>query len=121
MATVLQVNESDYREVLGRYFYIGILEKAQESLDLFASMIGKKSLRMPFTNRTRVTPGTIANDLSPELIAKFREINRLDYLIYDYCLERFQNTRQGSCPKPEAQTTPITPVPHSQISPFHRG
>lgn len=29
-------------------------------------------------------------ELSPELVAKFREINCLDYLIYEYSVERFK-------------------------------
>lgn len=96
MATVLQVTEANYRAVLDRYFFIGILENAQESLDLLASMIGKKKRQMPFTNRTRITLGTKAGDLAPDLVATFREVNRLDYLIYDYCRERFEKLRSTS-------------------------
>lgn len=94
MATVLQVNETDYRDALDRYFFIGILEEAQISLDQLAAMIGKKSQRMPFTNKTGKIPGTDVKDLHPELVAKFREINRLDYLIYDYSVERFKKVLQ---------------------------
>lgn len=94
ISTVLQVTETDFRDALDRYFFIGILEEAQTSLDMLATMIGRKSLRMPFTNRTGKIPGTDLKDLPAELVAKFREINRLDYLIYDYSVERFKKALQ---------------------------
>lgn len=53
-------------------------------------MIGRKSLRMPVTNKTQSIPGTGVKELSPELVAKFRELNRLDYLIYEYSVKRFK-------------------------------
>lgn len=93
MSTIFQVSDADYRETLDRYFFIGILEEAQESLDLLAMMIGRKRLRMPFRNRTQTVPGTEVNDLTPELVAKFKDMNRLDYLIYEYSVERLRKTR----------------------------
>lgn len=94
MATVFQVSEADYLATLDRYFFIGILEEAQESLDLLAALIGRTSLRMPMRNRTRGVPGTNVNDLPRELVARFKEMNRLDYLIYAYGMERMQKTRR---------------------------
>lgn len=90
IASILQVTESDYREIIDRYFFVGILEEAQASLDLLANLIGKQGLHMPVRNSTRPVPGTGVEELSSDLVAKFKEINRLDYLIYAYCLERYE-------------------------------
>lgn len=98
LASLLQASENDYRQILDRYFFVGILEEAQESLDLLASLLGRKCRHMPYTNRTRTQPGTTASDLPAELVAQFRECNRLDYLIYDYCKERFAGTRSEQAP-----------------------
>jgi hypothetical protein len=79
----------NYKEVIDRYFFVGILEQAQASLDLLAHMIGKPPQKFPWENATRKINGPTSEELSDELIARFRDQNFLDYLIYDYCLQKF--------------------------------
>ena len=80
----------NYKEVIDRYFFVGILEQAQASLDILAHMIGKPPRKFPWENATRQSNGPASDELSDELVAKFREQNSLDYLVYDYCVQKFR-------------------------------
>jgi hypothetical protein len=77
----------NYQEVLDRYFFIGITEHLQDSLDQLADMLGKRRLKVPRLNAAE--RDNEYYDLSPEVISAFRAANPLDYRIYDYCLQRF--------------------------------
>lgn len=82
-------NESNYKDVLNRYFFIGIVEKMQESFDKFADMAGKKRIKLHFENKSEKDSQIeeLKNDV--RFIDEFKKRNKLDYLIYDYCLEKF--------------------------------
>jgi hypothetical protein len=80
----------NYKEVIDRYFFVGILEQAQASLDLLAHMIRKPTQKFPWENATRGGLGTASDELSDELVARFRAQNSLDYLIYDYSVQKFR-------------------------------
>jgi len=82
----------NYKEVIDRYYFVGILEYAQKSVDLLATVIGKRSIPLPFMNRTHnfVMYEPVDEKLSRELVDRFRTDNALDYLIYDYCVEKFK-------------------------------
>ncbi|MEM9622611.1 MAG: hypothetical protein AAF993_13240 [Pseudomonadota bacterium] len=88
LAQRFPVTIDNYQEFLNQYFFIGILERGQESLDTLAKMIGKPSVTLP---RENVTIAGEEASLSDEFIEEFKEANRLDYAIYDYCLERFED------------------------------
>ncbi len=87
LATLFPCDETNYKEVLDRYFFIGIVEKMQESFDKLADLINKKRLTLPFSNTTQ--KDSQVSELSPEFIAKFKNENKLDYMIYDYCVEKY--------------------------------
>ncbi len=89
LSSIFPVTEENYQEVLERYFFIGILEDCQESMDVLANLIGKPPVQMPWVNKTRRSQ----KKLNPEILERFRELNALDYKIYDYCLERFKQER----------------------------
>ena len=80
----------NYKEVIDRYFFVGILEQAQASLDILAQLLGKPSQKFPWENATRNNTGPASDELSDELVAKFRAQNSLDYLVYDYCVQKFR-------------------------------
>lgn len=82
-------NENNYKEVLDRYYFIGIVEKMQESFDKFADLTGKKRITLPLENKSEKDFQLIElkNDL--KFIEDFKKRNRLDYLVYDYCKEKF--------------------------------
>lgn len=86
IATILPASWEDYRNVVDRYSFVGILEHAQESADLLSVMLGKAGCLMPTLNRT--TP--VSGDLSTRLVKRFRDGNRLDYAIYEYGLARYR-------------------------------
>lgn len=90
LARMLSVDEGNFEESMKKYFFIGILERAQESMDRLALAIGKKPIELPWVNRTQ--GGGEESDthgLSSEVMERFRSVNALDYRIYEYCLERF--------------------------------
>ncbi len=87
MSTLFPCDEANYREVLDRYFFIGILERMQESVDKLAALSGKRGFTVKKQN---VSPKDEQQDLLDDQILKeFKEINQLDYKIYDYCVEKF--------------------------------
>lgn len=95
----------NYREVIDRYFFVGILEEGQTNIDILAAIMGKPSKPLPWVNSTQkgIENNLCAEELSQEsqeLVARFRSDNALDYLIYDYCVERFKRTlaEQGIVP-----------------------
>ncbi len=90
ISRMIPCNESNYKEVLDKYFFIGIVEHMQESMDKLALLIGKKRIKVKVANKS--IKDSQISELNPTIIEKFKENNKLDYMIYDYCLERFNNS-----------------------------
>lgn len=87
LANLFPCNIDNYREVLDRYFFIGIVEKMQESFDKLADLTGNRRVELPFVNKSEKDEQIL--NLSEEFRSKFRKQNELDYRIYEYCLEKF--------------------------------
>jgi len=87
LAKLFPCDESNYKEVLDRYFFIGITEKMQESIDKLGKLINGKKIVVPMVNTSQKDKQL--EELGPEYIDNFKEKNKLEYLIYDYCLEKF--------------------------------
>lgn len=87
IANLLPCNEKNYKEVIDRYYFVGIVEKFQESFDIFADLIGKKKVVIPYLNTTK--KDSQLDNLTPDFMKEFKLKNKLDYDIYDYCLEKF--------------------------------
>lgn len=79
--------ESDYKEVLDRYFFIGILERLQESMDKLAILFQKPRIEINALNRTQ--RDNQVSILTPEYVSKFKKDNELDYAIYENVISRF--------------------------------
>lgn len=84
--------KDNYREVIDNYFFIGILEDAQISFDVLARLIDKEPITLPWVNTTE----RAHEDLSQEEVDRFRAENEIDYLIYDYCVEKFNRIKEAS-------------------------
>ncbi|MEL6561536.1 MAG: hypothetical protein AAFQ94_25330 [Bacteroidota bacterium] len=87
LSFLLGCSESNYKDVLSRYDFIGLIEKYEESLDILSSKINRK-----------ITAGQVVNasardrqDLEiDDLFRKeFAQSNELDYKIYDYVEKQF--------------------------------
>lgn len=89
LASLFPCDESNYKEVLDRYFFIGIVEKMQESMDKLALLLEKKKINIPMVNTTE--KDSQISELTPEFIKIFKEKNKLDYKIYNYCLEKLNH------------------------------
>lgn len=94
LANLFPATLENYKEVINRYFFIGIIDYPQKSIDMLSAMIGKKSREIPWMNRTIQVTGEAfgGNSLSQDVIDEFKSDNALDYLIYEYCIEKFNNT-----------------------------
>jgi hypothetical protein len=90
LAYYLPCDESNYKEILDRYFFIGITERMQESFDKLANILNKRKIRIPHLNKS--DKDEQISILTKDFIEKFKEKNKLDYMIYDYCIERFNKT-----------------------------
>lgn len=87
LASLFPCNETNYKEILDRYFFIGIVEQMQESMDKLADLLNKKRINVPFSNKS--DKDSQMKGITPEFIQVFKNKNKLDYLIYDYCLKKF--------------------------------
>jgi len=79
----------NYKEILSRYNFIGIIEQYEESIRRLAELLGKKEVSLPHINRS--DRNEEINNLSPDIIEKFKQQNQLDYKIYEFCRKRFEN------------------------------
>lgn len=87
LASVIPCDEANYQEILDRYFFIGLVEKYQESFDRLATLLNEPSARLGvFNTSTRDKRG-----LSRDFISEFEENNYLDYQIYDYAKKLLEN------------------------------
>ncbi len=89
MAARFPCTQENYKEVLDRYFFIGILEQPQASLDKLVALMNKKLIKLPLENATERDQEEL--NISPEIIEEFKKLNYLDYLIYDYGKELYLN------------------------------
>lgn len=90
IASILDCTIDNYKDVLDRYFFIGITEYLQSSLDKLADRVNKRKVKLPVLNLSH--RDSQVSNLSPEMINRFKAANELDYRIYDYCLARFRQT-----------------------------
>jgi hypothetical protein len=90
MATILNANEDNYKQIIDRYFFIGIVEEMEKSIRILSELTEKKYYKLPWINRTKIDPKINSEKLAKSIIDKFKEINKVDYLIYDYVSERLK-------------------------------
>ena len=83
LSVMLGCNSSNYKSQINKYFFIGILEDAQNSLDIFSKLINEQRVILPHINKTERTEAEIK--LTKADIKEFKERNKLDYKIYNYC------------------------------------
>jgi len=93
MAYYLGCEEGNYKEVLDKYFFIGITEEIQNSMDILAGLIDKPKITVPFKNKS--LKDDQVSLLIPEFIEKFRNENELDYNIYEYSKMKFSNAHSA--------------------------
>lgn len=80
LASVIPCDESNYQEVLNRYYFIGLVEEFQQSFNRLADLLNKPRVDLDILNQS----SRKKYNLSPDLLAEFEEANRLDYQIYNY-------------------------------------
>jgi hypothetical protein len=90
IAGIMDCTLDNYRDILDRYFFIGITEHLQLSMDKLAELMNKPKVKLPVLNRS--PRDSQVSGLALEIIRRFKTINELDYRIYEYCLTRFRQT-----------------------------
>ncbi|MEM7102358.1 MAG: sulfotransferase family 2 domain-containing protein [Bacteroidota bacterium] len=90
MASVLQCTEDNYEEILGRYFFVGILEELQASLNILAHFMDRKPMQIPHVNKTKRDDKL--STISKATLDDFKQRNQLDYKIYEWAKEKFYST-----------------------------
>lgn len=88
MANRFPCTADNYKEILSRYNFIGLIERYEESMRKLAALVGKKEFTLPHVNKS--DRNEEVKKLSPDVIDKFKQQNQLDYQIYEYCKERFE-------------------------------
>ena len=90
IAGILDCTLENYKEVLDRYFFIGITEHLQLSMDRLAVLLNKRKIKLPVLNLSH--RDSQVSGLTPEITSRFKAANQLDYSIYDHCLARFRKS-----------------------------
>lgn len=80
IAKTIPCDSSNYQSVLKRYFYIGFVEKYQQSFDCLAELIGKPRVNLKTYNKSSRSKIPV----SSSFISEFKEINHLDYQVYNF-------------------------------------
>lgn len=84
----LNCDSSNYKEILDNYFFIGLTEKYQQSLNLLGELLNiKLPSQPPHVNRTDSINSL--DEFSSKDIEEFKLLNQLDYQIYEYAKTRF--------------------------------
>lgn len=90
MATILNANKENYKEIMNKYFFIGIVEEMEKSVKILAQLIEKKYSPLPWINKTKSVKSAELENLDKTDIELFKKNNELDYLIYNYANEKLQ-------------------------------
>lgn len=86
----LGLKEDNYKEVLDKYFFIGDVDNFDLSLKTLNKMLGKPELnQVPLINATEKPISEL--DIDGSILKKFKEVNSLDYLVYDYAKKLSEN------------------------------
>ncbi len=93
LATILNVTEYNYKEVLDRYNFVGIFEEYELSLNFLGDLLGADSLRNIKINDAK--KDSRVNQISDKILLEFKKQNDLDYKIYNYCLQKFNKMKKS--------------------------
>lgn len=97
MAKLLGATFDTYEAVLDQYIFVGIFEELQESMNRLADLLGKPTAVLPRLNVTQeFEDSSEAQALPTDILAKFREQNALDYLLYEHSLSNFKENMRSS-------------------------
>ncbi len=115
MASALPCTAEDFREVLERYFFLGVTDRHEESLTelvarmraIYAEAEGTRSVlrvrrgleklsRIELPHENKTSRDTQAENLSDETLEIFRERNSLDYEVYRYACAELDRAKGAS-------------------------
>ncbi|MCF6171892.1 MAG: sulfotransferase family protein [Bacteroidales bacterium] len=88
-ARLLGCNENNFKERIDQFFFVGITEEIQLSMDILANKLGKKKVVIQHKNVSPKKETAIDN----KLLERFKQIRSLDYKVYNYCLKKFYNDK----------------------------
>lgn len=90
LARALECTLENYKTRIDTYFFVGIVEEYKESVKKLANKLGKlEPKKISILNKTY--SHSLYKSLSEEEITLFEKNNKLDYMIYSYCLSKFQS------------------------------
>ena len=82
-------NEDNYKEILDKYFFIGITERLDLSIKILSKIFNKPYIKTKIFNKSE--KDSQIQKISEEMKNNFIEYNSLDYKIYNYCLNKFSS------------------------------
>ncbi len=95
MATILNADKNNYKEIISKYFFVGIVEEMEKSIMILSELTEKKYHKLPWINRTKMDSKANSELLSKAIIDNFKKINNVDYLIYNYAYQRLNKQING--------------------------
>lgn len=87
-ARIINVNQSNWKERIDQYYFVGLADDLQLSFDLLAKLISKPRVELLKKNTTRLDHATSLQSLTVEQTAIFMSENTLDYEIFEYVKHR---------------------------------
>jgi hypothetical protein len=90
LASIFPVTMDNYQDVLDKYFFVGIIEEAQASMDVLASLLNKPRQAIPWINKTNQGNELERSNIPVKFIEKFQQENQLDYALYHYARQRYE-------------------------------
>jgi len=91
LASVIPCDESNYQEILDRYFFIGLVEEFQKSFDRLGDLLNKPQINLNLLNQSPRKN----KKLSQYFLSEFEEKNKLDYQIFNYVKMLYKNKYTG--------------------------
>lgn len=84
------INENNYKEKIeDNFIFLGIMEEFQISIDLLAKKLNKERVIIPQRN----TAKRDTYEINSELMKKIKSKYKIDYLIYNYALEKLKSNK----------------------------
>jgi len=91
ISNLLKANTGNYKEIIDSYDFVGIVEEMDKSVKILSEITGMKYEPLPWINKTIKDNKTSSEKISNALIKKFKDVNELDYLIYNYAIGKLNN------------------------------
>ena len=95
MSNLLYCNKDNWEINLRKYDFIGVLEMYEESLFILSELTDRKFKNYRKENSSKRDHQFDELSSNDQFIQKFKDLNKLDYTIYDWVVKKFKDQYQS--------------------------